>query len=184
MNEILTRSITLIGLRDLMMDRYAGDNDTELAAEEKLYYGEDGKTLVYPVENLLSFLAAENTQSCSKMFGGRKWRGLAAAIKSCILVTPDPIPILDGDGKVILFKKFNDKIQVHHSVARLKGGVPNPKERPVIRRPWQLKFQIEMIPNEYFKETTVKQLFEKGGIFIGLGTYRPVFGKFEVAGWE
>jgi len=179
MNDSLTRQVTLNGLSDLMFDRYAGDNDTALAIEEKLYYADDGKTLVLPVQNLFSFLAAENTQSCAKRFCGKKWKGVAAAVKSCLVILPDPIPILDGK-----FTGFNEKVQIRHDVARLKNGVPNPKERPFIRRPWQLRFEIELFENEYLKETTLRQHFEKGGLLIGLGTYRPQFGRFEVAKWE
>lgn len=188
MDGIITRHVVLNGLRELMEDRYAGDNDTELSPEEKLYVGDDGKTLVFPGENLLSFLSAENTKSCVNMFGSKGWRDVGAAIKSCVQIDPDPIPILDADGTPREFHGFDNGVYVHHAVAKIKKtasvAVPNPKQRPVIRMPWAMEFNLSFMPNAYIQETTLKQYFEKGGIFIGLGTYRPVFGKFKVTEWK
>jgi hypothetical protein len=75
-------------------------------------------------------------------------------------------------------------IKLHRSVARLEKGIPNPKERPVLSLPWQLVFNLTIFPNKEIKEAEIKNLFEDGGIAIGLGTFRGVFGKFTVDGWE
>ena len=189
MDQITTRNVTLSGLRDIMLDRYAGDNDTELSPKDKLYLAKDGESLVLPVGNLLSFLSAENTKSCVNMFGSKGWRDVAAAIKSCVVIEPDPVPILYANGKPRKFTGFEDDgVYLHHAVAKIKKSasvaVPNPKTRPVIRMPWQLKFELQFMQNEYIQETTLKQYFEKGGVFVGLGTYRPVFGKFEITEWK
>jgi hypothetical protein len=35
--DIVTRRVTLVGLTDIMFDRYPGDNDTKLEPHQKLY---------------------------------------------------------------------------------------------------------------------------------------------------
>lgn len=41
-----------------------------------------------------------------------------------------------------------------------------------------------MFKNDEFDEIFLKTAFAKGGIAIGLGTYRGVFGKFTVEQWK
>jgi hypothetical protein len=69
-------------------------------------------------------------------------------------------------------------------VARLDKGIPNPKERPVLPLPWELSFTLSIFPNKEIKEQEIMNLFSEGGIAIGLGTFRGVYGKFEVKKWE
>ncbi len=94
------------------------------------------------------------------------------------------------DGKSIEVGKFGDDrdsasgIYLDRRVARLDKGIPNPKERPVLPTPWELSFRISILPNKEIKEQEIYNLFEEGGIAIGIGTFRGVFGKFEIATWE
>lgn len=69
-------------------------------------------------------------------------------------------------------------------MARLDKGIPNPKERPVLPLPWSLEFELAILPNQEIKETEIYNLFVEGGLAIGLGTYRGVYGKFFVEKWE
>jgi len=183
MSKDVTRKITLIGLRDIMLDRYPGDNKTELSPEQKMYYGEDGKTLVFPTANVFSFLGAENTTSAAKKFGGKKWRDIAAGFLSFISIGPDAIPFT-RDGKPIKFDGFGDSVYVHNAVARLAKGIPNPKKRPVIKMPWSLSFDMMILQNEYFSEELLQSYVERGGLVIGFGSFRPVFGKFKIDSWK
>ena len=69
-------------------------------------------------------------------------------------------------------------------VARLDKGIPNPKERPVLPLPWALEFELAILPNKEIKEQEINNLFSEGGLAIGLGTFRGVYGKFRVDGWN
>ena len=183
--ERITRHVKLQGVRPLMFDRYPGDNRTELLVYQKMYFEPGTQNLVMPSANLMSFLCAENTKSAVKMFyDSRQYKSVASALLGYVSVDPFLIPIT-RDGKQITFNEFEkDGFHVHHSVARLNKGVPNPKERPYLDCPWELEFEISVYPNETITEPGVRLLFEKGGIPIGLGTYRGVFGKFVVAEWN
>ncbi len=89
------------------------------------------------------------------------------------------------DGKPI--RNEDAKISRHECVARVKKGslsVPNPKERPVLDVPWGMVFEITLIESKELTENMLKQLFELGGLQVGIGTYRPQFGKFYISRWE
>jgi hypothetical protein len=49
---------------------------------------------------------------------------------------------------------------------------------------WEVAFEIMLIENKDLTEHILRGLFDIGGISIGLGTYRGMYGKFEVAEWK
>jgi hypothetical protein len=184
--QAMRKRVLLRGLADIMFDRYAGDNTTELRSEDKLYFGEDNQTLILPSSNLMSFLCAENTPSAAKRFiETRKYKAVAHAILSYTSIEPFEIPLL-RNGEPIKFTGFDEKsgVYIHNSVARLAKGIPNPKTRPVVRAPWELEFTLNFYENKEVQLSTIRDLFVKGGVAIGLGTFRGVYGKFQVAEWE
>jgi hypothetical protein len=188
--DIVTRRVTLVGLTDIMFDRYPGDNDTKLEPHQKLYL-EPGASRVIglPSLNIMSFLSAHNTNSAPKRLRDkRKYKDIANAMLSFVSIREQFIPLL-RKGKPIVFGKFEgdrDPISgcyVHRSVARLDKGIPNPKVRPVVPLDWSIQFTVDIFPNREIKETDILNLIEEGGRAIGLGTFRGVFGKFRVEEW-
>lgn len=183
-------SVTLTGLTDIMFDRYAGDNKTTLRVDQKLYLDKDNR-IVLPSLNIMSLLSAQNTRSAPKRFlDSRKYKAVAEAILSYVQITPFEIPFI-RDGKPIVFTGLdadgidkNAQVYTHHGVARLDKGIPNPKERPVLGVPWELRFTLSMFRNDEVQEETVQNLLIRGGVAIGLGTFRGVYGKCQVTQWE
>jgi hypothetical protein len=183
---MMKRSVLLKGIAPLMLDPYAGDNKTQLTPEQKFYFLPNGKhELCLPSPNVHSFLCALNTRSAVKSFYEPKvYKNVAAALLGFVSITPFDLP-LTRNGKPIIFHEFGqDGITLDRRVARLPNGIPNPKERPVIATPWEVGFDLSIFPNDVFTELEVRNLFEKGGIAIGLGTYRGVYGKFVVEKWD
>ena len=186
----ISRKVTLSGISDIMFDRYAGDNKTELRPDQKLYLKSDG-VICLPSVNVLSLLSAQNTPSAPKRFlDSRKYKSVAAALCSFVSIGPMEIPFL-RDGQPIVFGGFeaNERdpksgCYVHRAVARLKNGIPNPKVRPVLATPWELQFTLTLYQNDEVNEETVQNLIVRAGPAIGLGTFRGVYGKFQVTGWE
>jgi hypothetical protein len=191
--EVIKRKVILNGTKDIMFDRYAGDNNTKLEPDQKLYLKPDttgSPHIILPTANFTSFLSAHNTNSAPKRLrDARKYKGIANACLSFLDIQEEYIPFM-RDGEPIRFGRFIDDrdeesgCYVHRSVARLEKGIPNPKVRPVLPKPWTLEFTLILYPNKEIKEQEVFNLISEGGIAIGLGTYRGVFGKFEVIQWE
>lgn len=173
--------VMLTGIRPIMFDRFESMK-TELAPEDKVYQ-KDG-TLILPSANLVSFLGAENTESAPKRIMGKKWKVIAKAALSFVNITPFDIPFLCEGAEI---PANSEKITIVHGKTIVKKGqlsIPQEKERPVLSLPWALKFQLELFQNADLNEAILRRLFEEGGITIGLGTYRGVYGKFIVEEWN
>lgn len=189
--DVITRRVVLCGMKDVMFDRYAGDNTTKLEPWQKLYLIPGTRIIGLPALNIMSFLSAHNTNSAPKRLRDkRKYKDIANACLSFVDIAPSYIPFL-RDGQPIEFGKFNNDmvdpqsgVYVHYASARLDKGIPNPKERPTLPTPWELEFTLTISPNREIKEVDILNLFEEGGRAIGLGTFRGVFGKFIVSAWE
>lgn len=180
-----------------MFDRYPGDNNTQLTPSQKLYFGEDGETLVIPSTNLMSFLSAKNTDSAPKrLLDSRHYKKFTEACASFVMICADQDDysedlVLLRNGEPIRFKGLNDKeicessgVFIKRDVARLEKGIPNPKVRPVLPLPWSLSFRLSLFPNDQVQEQQLKNVFDKGGYAVGLGTWRGRFGKFVISQWE
>lgn len=191
--NIVKRTVTLKGLAPIMFDRYAGDNKTKLSWNEKIYLKPNTNVLALPTTNLSSFMSAHNTNSAPKRL--RDKRAYKDICNACLSFVS--FESLDGgqyipfmrDGKEIEVGAFGEDLDeksgifLHRSVARLEKGIPNPKERPVLPSGWSLTFNLTIFPNQEIKEAEIKNLIQDGGIAIGLGTFRGVFGKFVIESW-
>lgn len=177
----LNIKVQLLGIRPLMFDRYAGDNQTQLPPAEKMYLDRQ-KRLIMPAINLFSLLAAENTKSVCRQFFGRQGKTIALGISSYCNITPFEILVEDDSGPIV-FKGWNDQISVHKAVARLKNGIPNAKERPLVALPWKISFEVEYQENKFCTLENLRQAFMMGGT-LGLGTFRPFFGRYEMVQFD
>lgn len=184
MNNLKTKQIkvTLTGLTPILFDRYSGSNKKQLSIMDKVYLKDN--IMVLPSINILSFLSAENTESAPQRVIGRGYKKVCKACQSFVTISPYEIPFFRNGMKL----NVNDAdLKVHHAVAKVMKGklaVPNPKERPMLDLPWELKFELTLLETDDLDENLLKELFEKGGMAIGLGTFRGVFGKFCVTSWE
>ena len=86
-------------------------------------------------------------------------------------------PIMDEEG--IAYTATDTRIRIMNHVARLPKGIPNPKSRPMIPNGWSVTFRFELQPNQLLNEPTLKAMVQQGGI-LGLGTFRPIFGRYRV----
>lgn len=193
LNQI-ERSVEIEGIRPIMFDRYAGDNDTQLQWHEKIYLKPGTNTLCLPCTNINSFFTAHNTPSAPKRLRDkRKYKDICNAIQSfMILEGSDGSDYCDftREGEAIKVGEFGEDcdelsgIFLDRRVARLDKGIPNPKHRPVLPLPWSLSFRVIILKNTAIKEAEIRNLLIEGGLAIGLGTYRGSFGKFVVKRWE
>lgn len=183
--QVAQFTATLLGIRPILFDRYAGDNKTTLDTLDKGYRNTAGEYGI-PVLNVFSMLSAQNTPSVAKHFYGKLGREVSLGVQSFVNIEAvdgdDPMfaPIFDEEGK--RFKNGDPRIKVMNHVARLAKGIPNAKERPMLPRGWRIRLKFELQPNELISAGTLTKMVEQGGI-VGLGTFRPIFGRYVVT-WE
>lgn len=193
--DTIIRQVQLKGMTPIMFDRYAGDNDTKLEWSQKIYLVPGTSILCLPTSNIVSFLSAHNTNSAPKRLrDARKFKKTCNSCLSFVMIeadysNPQYVPFY-RDGKPIEVGVFGDDkdeksgLYLDRRVARLDKGIPNPKERPVLPLPWSLSFKLTILPNKEIKEQEIQNLFSEGGLAIGLGTFRGVYGKFQIDKWE
>ena len=180
--KTIERTIVLSGLTPILFDRYSGNNKEQLGTMDKIYA--DGEYLALPSINILSFLSAQNTESAPQRVIGRGYKEVCKAAQSFVTIEPMLIRFI-RDGKELRVEDAG--LKVHFAVAKIMKGklaVPNPKERPLLDLPWELKFKFTLLETPELNEVLLKKLFERGGLAIGLGTFRGVFGKFKVSEWD
>jgi len=181
--EKITKNVTLTGLRPIMFDRYSGSMKEQLSPQDKTYRSsQDPRNLILPSVNIQSFLSAQNTESAPQRVVGRGWKTIAKAALTFVDISPQEIPIMRDGVQVTI-----DDIIIDYRKAIIKKGqlsIPSDKERPVLLTPWSVSFQLTLYKNPDLNENILRRLFDDGGIQIGLGTFRGVFGKFEVTEWD
>jgi len=190
MNTSEKMKVKLKGTAPIMFDRFVSIKAKDIRPEEKLYLRKVGEKnyLGMPFLNILSFLASKNSTSCCKKFCDlRKYKGYSDALYSNFRIDSDFV-FFKRDDKKIEVCQFIEKdgimqdeksgIYVREDVARLDKGIPNEKRRPVLGADWALEFSIELFVNDVVSMSDLIDFFEKGGKYIGLGTFRPVFGTF------
>jgi len=172
-------SIEVSGIRPIMFDRFASMK-TDLSPIDKCYSTEEGD-LFLPAKNIMSFLTAVNTESATQRVMGKKWKPIAKAAMSFADIQPFEIPIFYGDRRAT-----RDDLKIVEDKAIIKKGalsIPSEKSRPVLDKPWSMKFEIELFENNDLNEAMLKKIFIEGGLMIGFGTYRGLYGKFVVEKW-
>jgi hypothetical protein len=180
--KAVEREVVLSGLTPILFDRYSGNNKEQLSTMDKIYVNEG--QMVLPSTNILSFLSAQNTESAPQRVIGRGYKEVCKAAQSFVTIEPMYIPF-SRNGMVLTPE--NAGLKVHSAVAKIMKGklaIPNPKERPMLEVPWELRFKITLLETPELNEVLLKKLFERGGLAIGLGTFRGAFGKFKVDSWE
>jgi hypothetical protein len=183
----------LRGLAPLMFDRFFDHSSEDRPPEQKLYL-QDGR-LVMPAANLVALLTNDKPPGAIKMTEKKKAGDYLPYVKGHVHLSELHFPILDGDGAPIKFTDFTDpRFYIDRSAPRvIKGSLSikqPPKARPVLKLPWSIQIGLNLIETEFSQgKITPDKLyswFVLGGLVIGLGTYRPLFGRFEVpdADWR
>lgn len=178
-----TIQVKVSGATPIMFDRFVS-METSIPPSEKVYLNEK-KELVFPALNVMSFLSSQLTESATQRVMGKTWKTKAKAAQSFAIIAPYEIPITRND---ITLTPETAELTIAKHVARVKksGGliIPSPKERPVLKTPWEMEFQIKLIANKDLSSADLQKIFVDGGAAVGFGTFRGVFGKFEVVKWE
>lgn len=175
--------VRLSGLSPWMWNAFRGQE--VIPPERKLHLGSDGKTLILPAANIMGFLTSTLVgRSCVNTFVPPKERpNIKAEVLASIALMETEIPIL-SEGKTLVFTGFNDKVYVDERPAQASKTSRDIVRRPVIRLPWEVRFHLLINETDYVTEARMHDWFIQGGIVVGLGAFRPFFGKFEVTGWK
>lgn len=191
----VTRDVGIEGLADIQFDHYFGAEQDQDVLDDKLHLTEQSE-LYLPALNMLGMFYSQSSrsaiQACEKK---TEYKSISWDARALLTVNPSRIPIL-RNGKPIVHKKWEkDKrgrlydadaqLWVDDSLPRVKGVVTGnqAKRRPTLKLPWSMRFSLNVIEIEGSAITIerVEKWLRTGGLMIGIGTHRPVYGRFEVA---
>jgi hypothetical protein len=187
--EVVRIGVQLDSLTDVMFDRFIDYSAEKRPPEQKLYlFGKN--QLVLPQDNLTDgFLCGLDPKGCAITFEGKQGKDYRMMASAHVMIDEAVISFLKDDHPVV-FTDFDEggPFWIHRGSPRVKKGSSSikqeMKERPVLRHPWALRFSISLVKNAMIDETKLFNWFMRGGMLIGIGTYRPKFGRFTVTGWE
>lgn len=179
--------VKIVGIKPLLFNKFNGIQDEAIPTEKK-FDVEDSKVVIKS-SRISSFLfdmgdtaSGRNTIGAIKMFTGRKHKSLIVQGNAFIGIEPITIP-LTRNSKPITFKKFGENGITEYEDKTGKGK-PQIVKRPMIDTPWEAEFQINLVDNDFISFDDLKGWFEKGGIMVGLGAWRPRYGQFTVEKFE
>jgi hypothetical protein len=102
---------------------------------------------------------------------GRGKKTYKDAVKGGLLVTPDYIPHKEGTEFLIY------SVPVAIQKARVM------RHRPLIRD-WRLTFELVVLDHEMLPIDALRTILDHAGAQVGIGDYRPRFGRFSVINWS
>ena len=133
--------------------------DAQKDCEKALYVDEKG-IICQPATHILGSMIKAGTEFTYK--GKKTYKEI---IKSCVFIDQFLIPHLNQKWKI-------DRQAVVISRARII------RARPRFDK-WKLKFTISF-DNSVINSVTLKEILDCAGLRIGIGDYRPVYGRFTV----
>lgn len=164
--------------------------------EHKLYFADDQKTLVLPINNVSKTLFGRGACGVRLEYDNRKAKSVGLVVQNYVNFKPLPehagikygggsfaIPVLKNGEPIEFGWKWNkdvDPVVDEASGVFLNSrSIPNPDGTrgdltisPVIPAPWDMGFLVEYEPNATFDETSLEQMFHIAGRAVGVGQWR------------
>ena len=177
-----TFSVTIKGVEPgLLMHKFADQTGTDIQnpvkarTKERPTAEEDARMSAYLLSTGELYQPAEHIYQCMVkaasefQIQGRGKKTYKDLVKGGVIVTPECIPHLDGDYEI-------DSRPVVIQRARVM------RHRPLLKD-WELTFDIAVIDDGIPMEV-LNKILQRAGEQIGIGDYRPRFGRFIVTKFE
>lgn len=132
-------------------------------AEKGAYRNQDGQ-LYIPSE----WFEGTLTNQAKEFKQGKK--SYKDKIKSCIMIEPSEI----------ILNEQSYEIDARRAVVQRAAII---RWRPVFKK-WSCTFTIKNIDPDMISSTLIKEMLETAGKYVGVGDYRPKFGRFTVTNFK
>ena len=146
--------------------------DPKVEARKAMYVDPYEGNVFMPSEHIL--MATVNAGAAFKMKGNKTYKSV---LPSIIDVQPERIPLLDENGVVLDTWQEIDARPVVVQRARVV------RYRPKFIS-WTAKFQVHLLDATTLTAYEMKEFIEYAGRMIGIGDYRPRFGRFYVSSFK
>ena len=141
---------------------------------------EEWKKTIYYDKLIGVYLPAINVEA-ALIEGAKQFKitGKATAtkfFKSGVFILDDMLPFYIN-GKII--KDLDDVSIDKRTVKNPATKMRNTRYRAIFRQ-WSSKFRIMISADDYISGDLLKQVFDYTGLYVGVGDYRPRFGRFKL----
>lgn len=186
---IRTFASTIRGVTPFLFNRYLelaeivdriGARPKDLSKEDawrkeegKLRVYENGQGLFLPGRNIRSSMVMGSDAAGIKHKHGKNLRGLGPFLRRGLVVSP--LELLFGD----------PEIGLHRDMVRVppRTGAMVVKYWPKLEE-WELSFRLDVFDDSLQGDDELRESLAAAGLFCGLGTGRPDYGKFTVEKFE
>ncbi len=170
--------VTLLGSADLILHRWNVESVNEKAAAakgSKAKKTDDVESYVYRNEN--GYIALPSEYLRQSLIHAAKFRqdprsprkSAMDLFKAALLVDP-PLASLGV--------KEWDYLDTRRVVIQ-RNGIN--RTRPALRAGWRVQFTVTVLLPEYVNSATLLEVMNAAGRLIGVGDFRPTYGRFQVA---
>jgi len=179
--------ITLEGISDILFDQFWDHDKMDRPMDQKMYLNEDDH-LVLPGANLHAFLWNTRKAGCVKFFEGKGSQPYLAR-EGFVNVIDREAVFLGKNKKPIKWTGSIKKPLFVINASGVTGSgvkiVKQPKKpRPGLYLPWSLSYEMSLVQNDMIDVQKLYNWVSRGGLLIGLGTWRPRMGRFIVSQWD
>jgi len=142
--------------------------EVDYSKEWKKATYQDGKGCFIPADHIQAALVKSGVDFKVTGKRGKTFKNL---INAALVVTPD---------KIYLNKKKPDYVDEHFVTVSRNQIL---RLRPAFKKGWEAEFTLLLL-DEQLPKTVVKEILDNAGRFVGIGDWRPRFGRFEIVSFK
>ena len=150
------------GIKDESTKKQSGKQDYTKEAETALYKNPDG-SIYFPSTWIEGTLKKASTNFKIPGRGKKTYKDL---MLSSVIIDPENIPLISKGYEV-------DARVVKVGQSRII------RYRPIFKK-WEAIFTINVLDDQ-IDHSALKEILEYAGKYVGIGDYRPKFGRFEIS---
>jgi len=145
----------------------SGESDYSKEAENSMYFDDEIGCYI-PSKQLRAGLvkAAVNFKVKGRM--GKTYKDM---VNATVEVEPDKIPL----GKKTFDYNHQEFVKIQRNQIL--------RSRPAFKKGWEAEFSLLVLDDQMPKDV-LKEIVEYAGKFVGIGDWRPHFGRFEIIGFK
>ena len=185
-SQPFSAKIRIQGTQDILFHRWSNEAVQAKAEAKKgsiekktddlesyIYRNDDGFIVIpgrYIVRSIVE--AARNFQD------PRSTRKMAKDLVQAAVMTDEIYSPILINGKTVTTWDYEDK----QRVCIMRSAIT--RTRPAFKKGWQTVFTLISLVPEYVTPDFLRKLLDNAGLLIGIGDFRPTYGRFKVIQWD
>lgn len=169
--------VKIRGIADYLQHKRPFEEETSRKRSGEADYSKEAEKAVYCDEEINCYIPSKHIRASlvksavNFKIKGRMRKTYKDMVNATVEVEPDKIPL----GK----ETFD---YTHQEFVKIKKDQIL-RSRPAFRKGWEAEFRL-LILDEQMPKSVLKEILEYAGKFVGIGDWRPHFGRFEIVSFK